>query len=111
LRLEKTWLLKGILYILRSPQEDGKLANSATASSVNNGLTVPNHPMRLPQPVLDEVWASILSKALRLYWSLTKTGSLKDYKPGKKSTIPPELVDALRTFIESITQRLDVYTL
>jgi hypothetical protein len=40
-----------------------------------------------------------------------QNGSLRDYKPGKKSTIPPELVDTLRTFIESITHRLDVYTL
>jgi hypothetical protein len=99
---------------------------------VNNGLTVPNHPIRLSQPVPDEVWASILShsmseretlravirdkcaastEALRLWSSLTKTGSLKDYKPGKKSTIPPELVNALRTFIESSTHRLDVYAL
>jgi hypothetical protein len=88
--------------------------------------------MRLSQQVHDEVWASILSdsisereilravirgicaastEALTLYWSLTKTGSLKDYKPGKKSTIPPDLVDALRTLIESVTPRLDVYTL
>jgi hypothetical protein len=101
------------------------------ASSVNDGLTVPNHSMRLSQLVPDEVWASILShsiseretlravirakraastEVLRLYWSLTKTGSLKDYELGKKSTIPPELVDALRILIESITHRLDVCT-
>jgi hypothetical protein len=71
------------------------------ATSVKNGLTVPNRPMRLSQPVPDEVWASILShsiseretlravirakraastEALRLYWKmdLSRPGLLEE---------------------------------